>query len=229
MHAWLCAVLEYEPRRLELFEAALTHRSAPGEDNERLEFLGDAVLGLVVAEELYRRFPAADEGHLSRLRSRLVSRGPLAEIGAHIGIGTVLRLGAGELRSGGFRRESILADATEALIGAAYLDDGLARARALVLRLYAGRLGDLRPAAELKDSKTRLQELLQGRGEALPAYALEGAVGEPHQQTFAVRCSVRLAGQAVPVEAEGRGASRRGAEQEAAAAVLRELSRRWPA
>lgn len=227
MHAWLRAVLEYEPRERELFEAALTHRSAPEEDNERLEFLGDAVLGLIIAEELYRRFPDADEGDLSRLRSRLVSKGPLAEIGARIDIGSVLRLGSGELRSGGFRRESILADATEALIGAAYLDDGLARARALVLRLYAQNLAELRTGAELKDSKTRLQELLQGRGEALPDYLLAAAVGEQHEQVFAVRCIVRLAGESAAVEAEGQGSSRRRAEQEAAAAVLRQLSQRW--
>ncbi len=195
---WLNELLGRAPGRPELFHAALTHRSADDDNNERLEFLGDAVLGLIVAEELYRRFPDADEGSLSRLRSRLVSAGPLAQIGAGIGIGAVLRLGSGELRTGGFRRESILSDATEALFGAVYLDGGLEEVQKLVLRLYAGMLAELQPDEDLKDSKTRLQELLQGRGEALPNYVLEGAVGEPHAQTFSVRCVVQV-GAASPI------------------------------
>lgn len=222
---WLQGLLGRSLRRPELFLAALTHRSATEENNERLEFLGDAVLGMVIAEELYRRFPDADEGDLSRLRSRLVSAGPLAQIGAGIGIGAVLRLGSGELRTGGFRRESILADATEALFGAVYLESGLAEARELVLRLYAGMLSELQPDEDLKDSKTRLQELLQGRGESLPAYVLDSAVGEPHEQTFSVRCVVKLDDVAQPVEASGIGSSRRRAEQDAAAGVLRQLGR----
>jgi len=226
---WLHELLGRTPRQPGLFLTALTHRSATEENNERLEFLGDAVLGMLVAEELYRRFPEADEGDLSRLRSRLVSAGPLARIGAEIGIGNVLRLGSGELRTGGFRRESILADATEALIGAVYLDGSLDEARTLVLRLYQGMLNELQPDAELKDSKTRLQELLQGRGEALPGYVLDGAVGEPHAQTFSVRCVVQLAGDARPIESAGSGSSRRRAEQQAAAGVLDELAARWSA
>jgi ribonuclease-3 len=221
---WLRGLLGREPRRPELFQAALTHRSATDDNNERLEFLGDAVLGMIIAEELYQRFPEADEGDLSRLRSRLVSAGPLAQIGTSIGIGAVLRLGSGELRTGGFRRESILADATEALFGAVYLDGGLAEVRELVLRLYAVMLAELQPDEDLKDSKTRLQELLQGRGEALPGYVLEGAEGEPHAQTFSVRCLVQLGG-GQAVEARGSGSSRRRAEQEAAAGVLRQLGR----
>lgn len=224
---WLRELLGRMPHQPALFLTALTHRSATEENNERLEFLGDAVLGMLVAEELYRRFPDADEGDLSRLRSRLVSAGPLARIGAEIGIGAVLRLGSGELRTGGFRRESILADATEALIGAIYLDGSLEEVRTLVLRLYQGMLNELQPDAELKDSKTRLQELLQGRGEALPGYVLDGAVGEPHAQTFSVRCVVQLQGDARPIEAAGSGLSRRRAEQQAAAAVLDELAARW--
>ncbi|HXR50935.1 MAG TPA: ribonuclease III, partial [Steroidobacteraceae bacterium] len=208
------------------FLAALTHRSATDDNNERLEFLGDAVLGMVIAEELFRRFPDADEGDLSRLRSRLVSAGPLAQIGARIGIGAVLRLGSGELRTGGFRRESILADATEALFGAVYLDGSLAEVRTLVLRLYDAMIAELQPDTELKDSKTRLQELLQGRGEALPGYVLDAALGEPHAQTFEVRCVVHLSGEA-QIEAEGSGSSRRRAEQQAAAGMLERLGARW--
>jgi ribonuclease-3 len=225
---WLQELLGRAPRQLELFHAALTHRSATDDNNERLEFLGDAVLGLIVAEELYRRFPDADEGSLSRLRSRLVSAGPLAQVGTRIGIGTMLRLGSGELRTGGFRRESILADATEALFGAVYLDGGLEEVRGLVLRLYATMLAELQPDEDLKDSKTRLQELLQGRGEALPSYVLDAAMGEPHEQTFSVRCVVQVS-DALPIEASGSGSSRRRAEQQAAAAVLRQLSSRRPA
>ncbi|MBK6671960.1 MAG: ribonuclease III [Proteobacteria bacterium] len=225
-NAWLQALLGRSPGRPELFLAALTHRSATDDNNERLEFLGDAVLGMVIAEELYRRFPEADEGDLSRLRSRLVSAGPLAQIGLGLGIGAVLRLGSGELRTGGFRRESILADATEALFGAVYLDGGLTEARALILRLYATMLEELQPDEDLKDSKTRLQELLQGRGESLPSYVLDSAVGEPHEQTFSVRCVVNLANVQQPIEASGIGSSRRRAEQESAAALLRQLGGR---
>lgn len=225
---WLSGLLGHEVASPALYRAALTHRSAQAEHNERLEFLGDAVLGMVVAEELYRRFPDADEGTLSRLRSRLVSAGPLAAIGARIGIGPVLQLGSGELRTGGFRRESILADATEALFGALYLDAGLEAARALILRLYAGELAALRPEAELKDAKTRLQELLQARGQALPAYVLESAVGEPHEQVFTVGCEVALADGGM-LRGMGSGSSRRRAEQQAAEGVLAQLQARWRA
>jgi ribonuclease III len=224
--SWLRNLLGREVQRPDLYRAALTHRSAHEFNNERLEFLGDAVLGLVIADELYRRFPAADEGDLSRLRSRLVSSGPLAAIGAEIGIGPMLQLGSGELRSGGFRRESILADATEALFGAAYVEGGLDAARTLILRLLAGRLGELAPDAELKDPKTLLQELLQGRGEPLPDYLLESALGEPHEQVFSVSCQVRL-GDGSSLAAPGVGNSRRRAEQQAASGVLQNLQRRW--
>lgn len=225
---WLRARLGWQPRDLPLFRAALTHRSAADANNERLEFLGDAVLGMVIAEALYQRYPQADEGDLSRLRSRLVSAAPLAAIGAALGIGQMLSLGSGELRSGGFRRESILADATEALFGAVYLERGLDAVRALILGLYAGPMAGLAPAAELKDPKTRLQELLQGRGESLPSYELQGALGEPHEQVFSVLCRVRLADSA-DLEAPGSGSSRRRAEQQAAASVLDQLEQRWRA
>ena len=220
---WLARVLGREPRQPALFDTALTHRSANDRNNERLEFLGDAVLNMLVAEALYERFPRADEGTLSRLRSRLVSGVPLAQIGAEIGIGEMLRLGSGELKTGGFRRESILADATEALIGAWYLDAGLEGARELIQRLFESRLAALAPDAELKDPKTRLQELLQGRGEDLPSYELESTTGEPHAQTFHVRCTVRFPGPQQPVITSGVGSSRRGAEQQAAELALRLL------
>lgn len=226
LEQWLASVLGAAPRQQELFETALTHRSAHSRHNERLEFLGDAVLNLIIAEELYRRFPQAAEGSLSRLRSRLVSGPPLAQIGAEIGIGGMLRLGSGELKTGGFRRESILADATEALIGAWYLDAGVDAARELILRLFQSRIAALQPDVELKDAKTRLQELLQGRGEELPVYVLESTEGEPHEQTFRVRCEVRFATRGGSVVSEGEGSSRRGAEQQAAEAALRQLSAR---
>lgn len=225
--AWLQSLLGRRVQNLELYQMALTHRSARQDNNERLEFLGDSVLGLVIAEELFQRFPDADEGDLSRLRSRLVSGAPLAAVGASIGIGNMLYLGSGELRTGGFRRESILADATEALFAALYLDGGLAEARQLVLRLYATQLDALRLEAGLKDAKTRLQELLQGRGEALPVYVLESAVGEPHEQVFSVRCQARLAGERQLLESIGSGSSRRRAEQQAAEGLLERLDARW--
>jgi ribonuclease III len=226
VQSWLRGVLGREFQRPELYRAALTHRSTQASNNERLEFLGDAVLGMVIAEELYRRFPQADEGDLSRLRSQLVSSGPLAAIGAEIGIGKMLHLGSGELRTGGFRRESILADATEALFGAAYLEGGLEPARSLILKLMAGRIAGLAPESELKDAKTLLQELLQARSEALPEYILESATGEPHEQVFSVRCHVRLADGST-FNAPGVGSSRRRAEQEGASGVLQSLQQRW--
>ena len=228
---WVAATLGHAPRDAELFRRALTHRSAAGRSNERLEFLGDSVLNLLVSEQLYARFPDADEGVLSRLRARVVSAGPLADVGAALGVGDVIQLGGGELKTGGFRRESILADATEALIGAVFLDAGLDAARALVNRLFADHVAALDPDAEIKDAKTRLQELLQSRGVGLPSYVLESVEGEAHAQTFGVRCTIDfpprtrvvLGGQdhcGRHVEAMGQGTSRRRAEQVAAEAVL---------
>jgi ribonuclease III len=223
LQPWLSSLLGVEPRRLELFEAAVTHRSADPGNYERLEFLGDAVLNLVIAEALYLRFGDADEGTLSRLRASLVSSAPLAQIGAEIRIGEVLRLGGGELKTGGFRRESILADATEALLGALYLDAGLGVARDFILRLFQGRIAALRPEGELKDAKTRLQELLQARGEALPVYGLESATGEPHEQTFHVSCELEQRQPPRKIRTRGSGSSRRNAEQLAAEAALEAL------
>jgi ribonuclease-3 len=214
---WLRDRLEIVPHEMALFEAAFTHRSAPGRiNNERLEFLGDAVLNLLAAELLYQRFPTASEGDLSRLRARLVSTGPLAEAAQSLGLGDELRLGSGELKTGGFRRESILADALEALIGAVYLDAGLEAARAVVARFCEPLIESLPPPEDLKDPKTRLQELLQGRGLALPEYRVGQVSGEPHLQHFSVRCEVPE----LHIATVGEGSSRRRAEQDAAQRVL---------
>ncbi len=216
---WVRERLGYQPRDAALFAAALTHRSAPGPNNERLEFLGDAVLNLLIADELFAAFPRADEGDLSRLRARLVSSEPLADIAAGLALGEALQLGSGELKTGGFRRQSILADAFEALCGAVYLDGGLEAVRQIVRRLFAGRIAALPTAAELKDAKTRLQELLQARGLALPRYSVESIEGEAHAQTFRVLCEVADLG----LTACGAGSSRRRAEQEAAERILHGL------
>jgi ribonuclease III len=213
---WVRERLGYEPRDPQLFAAALTHRSAARPHYERLEFLGDAVLNFLVGEHLYRTFPDADEGDLSRLRARIVSSEPLAEIAAEIGLGEVLQLGTGELKTGGFRRQSILADSFEAVCGALYLDGGLEIARAAVMVLLEPRIARLPAAASLKDAKTRLQEYLQSRGLPLPRYEVERTCGEAHEQTFWVSCEV--AGLAERVS--GRGSSRRRAEQDAAGQAL---------
>jgi ribonuclease-3 len=219
--AWLRTALAYEPKDLALFRQALTHRSASGPSNERLEFLGDAVLNLVVTEHLYARYPSSDEGHLTRLRARVVSATPLAEVGVRLGVGDVIQMGGGELQSGGFRRESMLADAIEALIGAVLLDGGFESARVVVLRLFDAAIERLDSTAILKDSKTQLQELLQGRAAPLPAYELQRVEGEPHAQTFHVNCSVEF--ESRRVSAQASGVSRRRAEQAAAQNVLDQL------
>jgi ribonuclease III len=216
---WMQDRLGYEPRDLALFRAALTHRSASGPNNERLEFLGDAVLNLVIAHHLYAAFPQAAEGDLSRLRSRVVSRAPLAAVALGLGLGETLQLGSGELRSGGFRRESILADALEALCGAIFIDGGLAAVEPVIARLFAARIAALPEPAALKDAKTRLQEYLQSRSLALPRYAVLDIEGEDHAQTFQVSCEVPDLGRRV----QGRGSSRRRAEQEAAERMLTEI------
>ena len=214
--SWVRERLGYEPRDLALFRAALTHRSAAAANNERLEFLGDAVLNLLIARQLYDGFPRATEGELSRLRARLVSREPLAEIALSLGVGETLQLGSGELRSGGFRRQSILADALEALCGAVFLDGGLAAVEPLVTRLFAGRIAALPDPEALKDAKTRLQEYLQSRSLTLPRYVILGVEGEDHAQIFSVSCEVS----GLALRVEGSGSSRRRAEQQAAARML---------
>lgn len=213
---WLRDKLGYECRDPALLESALTHRSAGGAHNERLEFLGDAVLTCVVAKLLFHAFPDANEGDLSRFRASLVSGEALAALAAEIDLGSQLRLGSGELKSGGFRRKSILADALEALFGAVYLDGGFDAAAAVIERLMVPRLGQLPSADELKDPKTRLQEALQARGLPLPAYSVESISGEAHNQVFEVRCSVSALG----LQVTASGASRRRAEQAAAQLLL---------
>lgn len=217
---WLRDALGYECRDAALLEAALTHRSAGGPHNERMEFLGDAVLNCVAAVLVFREFPAADEGELSRFRASLVSGETLAAIAADMGLGSQVRLGSGELKSGGFRRKSILADALEALFGAIYLDGGYAAATVVVERLLATRLDKLPSAAELKDPKTRLQEALQARGYPLPSYVVESVSGEAHNQLFNVCCVV----DALNLKTVGDGASRRRAEQVAAQLLLEQLA-----
>lgn len=217
--AWVLEKLSYAPRDPRLFSAALTHRSVCGANNERLEFLGDAVLNLLIAEHLFSAFPSASEGDLSRLRSRLVSGESLAEVASALGLGDALYLGSGELKTGGFRRKSILADALEALCGAIFLDGGLEAARRAIEALFAARIAALPEPATLKDAKTRLQELLQAQGLPLPSYVMERVEGEPHAHTFWVRCEVP----ALERRAQGSGATRRRAEQQAAERVLGEL------
>ena len=216
---WIREQLGYEPREAQLFVAALTHRSAPGPNNERLEFLGDAVLNLVIARHLFFAFPDGSEGDLSRLRARVVSAEPLAEVAAQIGLGEALQLGSGELKTGGFRRQSILADALEAVCGAVFLDGGLEAAQKVIERLFEPRIAALPAPASLKDAKTRLQEYLQSRGQALPRYNVERTEGEAHEQTFHVVCEVAALGRT----ARGSGSSRRRAEQEAAGRILQEI------
>ena len=211
--------LGYAPRDRDLFVVALTHRSAEGANNERLEFLGDSVLNLLLSERLYREFPNASEGDLSRLRARLVSEEPLAEIAQSMQLGELLLLGSGELKTGGFRRQSILADAFEALCGALYLDGGLDSVRARIGPMFEARIAALPEPSTLKDAKTRLQEFLQANGRALPQYTVKRTSGEPHAQTFLVSCVVAHAS----LETEGEGPSRRRAEQIAAQAALRAL------
>lgn len=198
-----------------LLARAMTHRSAGGDHNERLEFLGDAIINFIVAAELYRRYPAAREGELSRLRATLVNRDALGELAQHFDLGRFLHLGAGELRSGGAMRVSILSCAMEALAGAIYLDAGFAVAEKVILGWYQALLAGLpEKASVLKDPKTRLQEFLQQKGRPLPVYTVTATEGEVHQQTFIVRCVVDGR------EVFARGSSRRRAEQAAASAML---------
>jgi ribonuclease-3 len=215
---WVERALGYRFRDPAAAATALTHRSAGARHNERLEFLGDALLSFLVAERLYgdERWP--DEGALTRQRAALVNGAALAEIAAELGLGEALILGPGELKSGGFRRASILADALEAVLGAIYLEGGLAAARAAVLRVLEPRL-EAHAEGSAKDPKTRLQEYLQGLGLPLPRYAVEAVTGDRHEQIFAVSCEI-----VDPVlRTAGEGPSRRRAEQAAASRALRAL------
>ncbi len=202
----------YVFRNRDILAQALTHRSFSALHNERLEFLGDSVLNCVIAQALYERFAEVREGDLSRLRANLVRQETLSIIARRLGLGDQLRLGEGELKSGGFQRPSILADALEALFGAVLLDGGFERVRQTILRLYEPLLANLDPLHSGKDAKTALQELLQGRRLALPQYQLRHTRGEAHAQEFEVDCLIPELG----IATTGRGPSRRAAEQEAA-------------
>ena len=204
-----------------LLTQALTHRSYSAQNNERLEYLGDGALNFIIANQLYQRFPSIDEGDLSRLRAQMVKEATLSEIAFSLAIGDALKLGEGELKSAGWRRPSILADALEAIIGAAYLDGGFAAAEALVLNLYTEKLNRIDPKVIDKDPKSLLQELLQGRKVAVPEYAVVHTGGEAHAQVFIVECFI----QKLDIRTVGEGSSRRIAEQQAAQLALLALER----
>lgn len=202
-----------------LLDRALTHRSAGSGHNERLEFLGDSIINFLMAEFLFRAQPDAREGQLTRLRALLVRRDTLAAVARELDLGTALKLGGGELKSGGRDRDSILADALEALIGAVYLDSGMGSCRELVMRLFSERIARAQQRRAAKDAKTRLQERLQAKGLPLPAYEVGEVKGAPHDQEFQVFC--RVAGLDNP--ALGTGGSRQKAEQAAARLALEQL------
>ena len=216
MLTWVEQSFDYAFKAPALCHAALTHRSAAADHNERLEFLGDSILNCAVARLLYDAHPQADEGALSRLRASLVSGETLAQMAVELGVGEHLSLGSGEMKTGGFRRASILADALEAILGAIFLDSGFEPAAAAVARIMGPRLAGLPAADTLKDPKTRLQEALQGHGLALPVYTLTAVAGDPHAQSFTVRCEVPV----LELAAVGEGVSRRRAEQLSAAKLL---------
>lgn len=211
--------LDYRFTDEALLEQALTHRSASRRNNERLEFLGDSILSFVISSDLYHRFPDIDEGRLSRIRASLVKGETLAKVAAELSLGDYLHLGSGELKSGGFRRASILADALESIFGAIFLDADIATVQRIILQLFASRLEKLDPGKALKDPKTRLQELLQARQQPLPVYEVVEVRGKSHNQQFTVSCRV----DALPEAVLAQGTSRRKAEQQAAEQVLRQL------
>lgn len=205
----------------QLLTLALTHRSAAGRNNERLEFLGDSILNHIIAEALYQQFPGSKEGDLSRMRASLVKGETLAEVARELQLGDYLLLGPGERKSGGHRRDSILADAFEAIVGGILLDSDVEQCRRIVLAWFSLRLDQLDGASAEKDAKTQLQEYLQGRRNPLPEYELLGILGEDHKQRFHVACRIQKPALVV----EGSGGSRRKAEQAAAHAALDMLSK----
>ena len=202
----------YQFNDLSLLKLALTHRSAAKQHNERLEFLGDAVLGMVVADWLYEHFPKEPEGKLTRMRASLVKGVTLAQIAQEAHLGEFIALGSGEMKSGGHRRASILADVVESLLGAIYLESGLEQTRQVILTLFKSRMSGLDPNAHPKDFKTQLQEYLQSRKLPLPVYEVVKIEGQDHAQTFTVSCKV----ESLTTNFEGAGPSRRRAEQSAA-------------
>lgn len=215
----LCRAIGYDFGDLAVADRALTHRSAGSSNNERQEFLGDAILGFIIADVLYSHFPQADEGQLSRLRASLVKRENLAAVARRLDLGQYLSLGPGELRSGGQSRDSILADALEALLAAIYLDGGYDQARRVVLNLFQEQVSRLSLKNPQKDPKTQLQEYLQARGWSLPSYQILDVSGEAHQQSFRVECRI----EELSLASVGTGNSRRRAEQAAANQLLEQL------
>ncbi len=201
--------LGYEFTDVSLLETALTHRSKGVNNNERLEFLGDAILGFVVASALFAHYDKASEGQLSRFRAALVKKETLAELAREYSLGDYLHLGSGELKSGGYRRDSILADAMEAVFGAIFLDGGIVPIQHLIEKRLRGRMSELSVDSDLKDPKTRLQEYLQGRGLPLPHYVVVATTGDEHERSFEVCCEVECFDEPVV----GSGTSRRRAEQ----------------
>ena len=212
--------INYQFKDVALLKLALTHRSMGKNNNERLEFLGDSILGLVISRELYKRFDHVDEGKLSRLRSHLVRGQTLAQLARELELSDILILGPGELKSGGFRRESIQADAVEAIFGAVLLDSGFETINTVILDLYCDLLDGINPNDSLKDPKTQLQEYLQKRGNVLPRYELVKTVGKDHNAVFTVNCS--LQDQAMQVEQAAKSIKR--AEQLCAQILLDKLT-----
>lgn len=211
--------LDYTFNDISLLDEALTHRSHASVNNERLEFLGDGILNFVIAYELFKLYPDVNEGDLSRLRANLVNKESLAVIAAHLELGEVIKLGSGELKSGGFRRPSILADAVESIFGAVYCDGGFDVCRDLIVRLYADRLASPTDLQSLKDPKTQLQELLQSRRFPLPQYKVTNITGKAHAQMFHVKCTIEK----MDIVVNGEGKSRRKAEQVAAERAIEQV------
>jgi len=215
----LCKQIDYQFTDSKYLGLALTHRSVGKGNNERLEFLGDAILSFIISDVIYRKFPDIDEGQLSRLRAALVKGDNLANKARELNLGRYLKLGPGELKSGGYRRDSILADAFEALIGAVFLDADEPQVRKFVLRLFESELENINLERASKDPKTRLQEFLQSRGREVPVYEVLKIEGKSHQQTFTVSCRIEELAQTVTA----RGSSRRKAEQAVAEKVLEKI------
>jgi ribonuclease-3 len=201
------------------FYQAMTHRSMGGQHNERMEFLGDSILGLVITSHLYSQLPNASEGYLSRLRASLVNEDSLADLAIDLSISEHMHLGSGELKSGGFRRRSILADAFEAVVACIYLEQGIQAAEDFILTVYEKRLQNLPAEIDLKDPKSRLQELLQAKGYDVPCYSLISVTGEAHKQTFTTECCI----QSLKYCTQGIASSRRKAEQKAAASAVQKV------
>lgn len=216
----LCKKLGYSFKDVALLTEAITHRSKHSINNERLEFLGDSVLGYVISSELFRCFPDATEGELTRGRALLVKGETLAELALEMDLGEYLQLGPGELKSGGYRRKSILSDAMEAIIGAIYIDGGLEPARNHILSIYADKLKNISLKKVSKDPKTQLQEAMQAMKRALPQYEIVATSGSDHDQVFEVSCKI----DDIPKPVKGSGTSRRKAEQDAAKKVLKILA-----